>query len=330
MINPSICVALHSFTKSRPAPTRRKPPDNAPVPHHHGPCRCAGGVPAQPGAEAEKCPRRAFAGIRARGGLLQTKMVHCSAPLRHAAADCGCTGASDTLPPRAGTGPAMVEEAAVSLAIFDLDETLIGGDSDQLWGRYLASVGAVDGERFVRTNRAFHLQYRAGTLDIDAYLRFAMSPLAAHPLERLHNWRLQFVATRIRPLLLPKARELVERHRAAGDTLLIITATNRFVTEPIAELFGVPNLLATEPEFTDGRYTGQPTGIPCFAEGKVLRLDAWLEETGHDLAGSWFYSDSRNDIPLLSRVDHPVAVDPDPVLAEHAQARGWPQLSLRD
>ncbi len=217
----------------------------------------------------------------------------------------------------------------MSLAIFDLDNTLLGGDSDYLWGQFLVERGLVEGEAYERENQRFYDQYRAGTLDIHEFLAFMLRPLAQNPLVELLDWRARFIEAKIRPILLPQATALVERHRDAGDTLLIITATNRFITEPIAEMLGVPHLLATEPEFVDGRYTGRPVGIPCFQHGKVERLDAWLVETGHDLAGSWFYSDSRNDLPLLGRVTYPVAVDPDDVLARHAREHGWPIRSLR-
>lgn len=217
----------------------------------------------------------------------------------------------------------------MSLAIFDLDNTLLGGDSDYLWGRFLIEQGLVDGEVYERENQRFYDQYRAGTLDIYEFLAFMLRPLAETPLAELLGWRAQFMAEKIQPILLPKATALLDRHRAAGDTLLIITATNRFITEPIAEQLGVPHLLATEPEFADGRYTGRSFGIPCFQQGKVERLQEWLAETGHDLAESWFYSDSHNDLPLLDQVTYPVAVDPDATLAEHAQERGWPIISLR-
>jgi len=217
----------------------------------------------------------------------------------------------------------------MSLAIFDLDNTLLGGDSDYLWGRFLIEQGLVDGEVYERENQRFYDQYRAGTLDIYEFLAFMLRPLAETPLAELLGWRAQFMVEKIQPILLPKATELLDRHRAAGDTLLIITATNRFITEPIAERLGVPHLLATEPEFADGRYTGRSFGIPCFQQGKVERLQEWLAETGHDLAESWFYSDSHNDLPLLDQVTYPVAVDPDATLAEHAQERGWPIISLR-
>ena len=217
----------------------------------------------------------------------------------------------------------------MSLAIFDLDNTLLADDSDYLWGRFLVEQGIVDGDAYERDNQQFFDQYRAGTLDIQAFLTFMLRPLAEHPLEQLLAWRTQFIEEKIRPILLPKAMELLARHRADGDTLLIITATNRFLTGPIAELFDVPNLLATEAEFADGGYTGHPVGIPCFQHGKVERLNLWLAETGHTLDQSWFYSDSRNDLPLLSQVTYPVAVDPDPILADHAREHGWPIISLR-
>ncbi|MDZ7621327.1 MAG: HAD family hydrolase [Candidatus Competibacteraceae bacterium] len=218
----------------------------------------------------------------------------------------------------------------MSLAIFDLDNTLLGDDSDYLWGQFLIEQGLVDGEDYERENQRFYDAYRAGTLDIQEFLTFMLRPLAEHPLENLLAWRARFIEDKIRPILLPKALELLARHRNAGDTLLIITATNRFITAPIAELLDVPHLLATEVEFADGRYTGRSFGIPCFQHGKVERLSEWLAETGHDLDRSWFYSDSHNDLPLLGRVRYPVAVDPDAVLAQHAQERGWPILSLRE
>jgi len=217
----------------------------------------------------------------------------------------------------------------MTLAIFDLDNTLLEGDSDYLWGQFLIEQGLVNGAHYERENQRFYEEYRAGTLDIHAFLAFMLQPLAEHPLAELLAWRAQFMEEKIQPILLPKASELVDRHRVAGDTLLIITATNRFITAPIAEQLGVPHLLASEPEFIDGRYTGRSTGIPCFQHGKVKRLDAWLEETGGDLAESWFYSDSHNDLPLLSRVTYPVAVDPDATLAGHAEEHSWPIISLR-
>lgn len=217
----------------------------------------------------------------------------------------------------------------MALAIFDLDNTLLAGDSDYLWGRFLASRGIVDGDAYERENERFYRDYQAGTLDIDAFLRFSLRPLRENPRARMEALRARFVAEHIEPIMLPAARELIATHRAAGDTLLIVTATNAFVTAPIAERFGVPHLIATLPEERDGAYTGEVEGVPSFREGKVIRLEAWLAERKLDLGGSAFYSDSHNDIPLLERVDRPIAVDPDAQLRETAEARGWTILSLR-
>ncbi|KAA3627694.1 MAG: HAD family hydrolase [Proteobacteria bacterium] len=218
----------------------------------------------------------------------------------------------------------------MALAIFDLDNTLIGGDSDYLWGRFLAERGIVDGEAYERENLRFYEEYQAGKLDILEFLRFSLRPLAENEPECLERWRNEFVDQMIRPIQLPAAQALIERHRGAGDTLIIITATNRFVTEPIAQLLGIPHLLATEPELIDGRYTGNVVGPPCFQHGKITQLQKWLTATGHDLDDSWFYSDSHNDLPLLELVDHPVAVDPDEPLTRHARHHHWPVVTLRD
>jgi HAD superfamily hydrolase (TIGR01490 family) len=217
----------------------------------------------------------------------------------------------------------------MSLAIFDLDNTLLAGDSDYLWGLYLARQGAVDRDYYEQENERFYQEYREGRLDIREFLAFSLAPWATHGREQLEAWRESFVEQEIEPIITPKARELVERHRRAGDTLMIITATNAFVTAPIAERFEIPHLIATEPEQANDAYTGRVAGIPSFREGKVQRLDQWLSEHGENLDNSWFYSDSHNDLPLLERVTHPIAVDPDAQLAETAEARGWPTLSLR-
>lgn len=215
------------------------------------------------------------------------------------------------------------------LAIFDLDNTLIGGDSDYLWGRFLVEQGIVDADHYERENQRFYDEYKAGSLDILEFLRFSLKPLAEHDLKTLQGWHRQFMQEKIEPIMLPKAQELLQKHRDQGDFLLIITATNHFVTAPIAERLGVDDMLATEPQRVEGRYTGEVEGIPCFQQGKVERLEQWLAHTGHNLADSWFYSDSHNDLPLLERVSHPVAVDADDILTEHARLKGWPQLSLR-
>lgn len=217
----------------------------------------------------------------------------------------------------------------MGLAIFDLDHTLLDGDSDYLWGRFLVENGVVDGDAYARENQRYYEEYSAGTLDIHEYLAFALHPLANHEPEQLNAWRKRFLEDKIRPIMLPKAIDLLDRHRRSNDTLLIITATNRFVTEPIAQAFGVPQILATEPEMARGRYTGRPVGVPCFQGGKVIRLKRWLNESGHTLEDSWFYSDSHNDIPLLEHVTHPVAVDPDDTLKGHAEQRGWTIITLR-
>jgi HAD superfamily hydrolase (TIGR01490 family) len=217
----------------------------------------------------------------------------------------------------------------VSLAIFDLDETLLAGDSDYLWGKFLVDEGIVDRAYYESENERFFRQYKEGGLDIHEWLAFQLRPLAEHETDILHALRGRFLETVIAPILLPAARELVESHRARGHRLLIITATNSFITRPIADLLGIEALLASEPEFVDGRYTGAVAGIPSFREGKVVRLHAWLEDHDIGLTDSWFYSDSHNDLPLLELVTHPVAVDPDPILARTAADRGWPVISLR-
>ena len=214
------------------------------------------------------------------------------------------------------------------LAIFDLDHTLLAGDSDYLWGRYLVRHGLVDGDDYERRNRQYYEEYLAGTLDILAFCRFSLAPLAAHPLTRLLALRERFIDEEIRPIVAGGAPALLDRHRAGADTLLITTATNRFVTEPIAALLGVPHLIATDPEFIGGRYTGEVAGIPNFREGKVVRLKAWREAQPTVYTGSICYSDSRNDIPLLESGDEAVAVDPDPQLRAEAGRRGWPVISL--
>lgn len=217
----------------------------------------------------------------------------------------------------------------MALALFDLDNTLLGGDSDYLWGRFLAERNIVDDRQYQIANERFYREYEAGILDIQAFLAFALKPLTEHPPEQLEHWHRDFMQEKIEPIILPDALDLVAQHRHAGDTTLIITATNSFVTAPIARRFGVDQLLATEPERVHGRYSGRVQGIPCFQDGKVKRLQAWMDEHGHSLVGSHFYSDSRNDLPLLELVSHPVAVDPDPVLRTEAERRGWPVISLR-
>lgn len=216
----------------------------------------------------------------------------------------------------------------MALAIFDLDHTLLSGDSDHAWGQYLVDRNLVDPADHQRRNDYFYEQYKAGTLDIHEYLSFALKPLTEHPLTLMLEERTAFLKDRIAPLISQKSRDLIAKHKAAGDTLLIITATNGFVTYPIAELLGIEHIIAPEPELIDGTYTGKIVGIPSFQQGKVTRLNGWLEQQQLDLQGSYFYSDSHNDLPLLEVVDHPVAVDPDDTLKARAEQQGWPIISL--
>ena len=220
----------------------------------------------------------------------------------------------------------------MQLACFDLDNTLLATDSDHEWGQFLIDLGVRDRARHTAANDRFYADYQAGTLDIEAFLAYQLAPLAEHSLEQLDAWHRQFMRERILPRVARSARKLVQQHREAGHTLVIVTATNAFVTAPIAREFGIEHLIATEPEQLDGRYTGRYAGVPSFREGKVTRLEQWLALQGQGLdtlAESWFYSDSRNDLPLLERVTHPVAVDPDPALEAVAHQRRWPVISLR-
>jgi len=220
----------------------------------------------------------------------------------------------------------------VNLVLFDLDNTLLNGDSDFEWAQFLIEQGVLDRELFEAKNLAFYEQYKAGTLDIHEFLDFQLKPLSRHSRKVLNGWRDDFMWTKVRGMISTSAQELVARHRTAGDVCVIITATNSFVTSPIAREFGVEHLIATEPEEKDGEFTGSVTGVPCFREGKVTRLESWLEQHNWGwgtFAASFFYSDSLNDLPLLGKVSHPVAVDPDATLRKHAEQHGWPILTLR-
>jgi len=217
----------------------------------------------------------------------------------------------------------------MKLAIFDLDNTLLAGDSDYLWGQFLVQRGLVDAEAYDRANRDFYAQYKDGTLDIHEFLRFSLKPLTEHPAETLHRLRTEFVDEAIRPIVSEASLSLVANHKDSGYRTLILTATNRFITAPIAELFGVDALLATTPEMKNGRYTGRVIDTPTFREGKITALDGWLAAQNKPVAETSFYSDSLNDLPLLERVDRPFAVDPDDTLHAEAEARDWPILSLR-
>ena len=218
----------------------------------------------------------------------------------------------------------------MALALFDLDNTLLAGDSDYLWGVFLGEEGVVDPAYYARENERFYQEYREGRLDIFEFLEFSLAPLAQHSMQELQTLHQRFMQTKIEPLIQDAALELVDKHRQRGDQLLVITATNAFVTRPIVERFGIQQLIATEPEQIAGRYTGRVAGIPAFREGKVKRLENWLQQHRMNLQDSWFYSDSHNDLPLLERVDHPVAVDPDTTLEQLAIQRNWPILRLHN
>lgn len=219
-----------------------------------------------------------------------------------------------------------------NLALFDLDNTLLAGDSDYNWSLFLIGEGLLDAEQHQARNEQFYQDYKNGCLDIYAFLKFQLLPLSQHPkvfLDQLHEKYMQQV---IRPMMTPKAQALVDQHKAQGDLCLVITATNSFVTRPIAAAYGIDHLIGTDPEMVDGQYTGGVSGIPSFQQGKVTRLNAWLAERGKTLADyekSYFYSDSHNDLPLMKLVTHPVAVDADPTLTSYAQTHGWPIISLR-
>ncbi len=215
------------------------------------------------------------------------------------------------------------------LALFDLDNTLLGGDSDHAWGDYLCERGILDAVAYKARNDDFYQDYLAGTLNLTDYLNFSLEILGRTEMAQLDEWHRDFMRDCIEPIILPKAEALLAKHREAGDKLLVITATNRFVTAPIVARLGVETLLATECEVIEGRYSGRTTDIPCFREGKVTRLNLWLQETGFNLDDSYFYSDSLNDLPLLEIVANPVAVDPDPKLRAEAESRGWPVITLR-
>ena len=217
----------------------------------------------------------------------------------------------------------------MTLAIFDLDNTLIGGDSDNLWGQFLCENGLVESDDFALRNEQFYRDYQQGNLDVDAYLRFALQPLANQPMETLDSWHRDFMKSKIEPIVLPRAIALIERHRAMDHRLLIVTATNEFITRPIADRLNIEDMLACEAEIVDGQYTGKPIGVPSYHDGKVTRLKSWLAQRGGDMEGAYFYSDSHSDLPLLEIVDNPVAVDPDDKLRDRANEKSWPIISLR-
>ena len=221
----------------------------------------------------------------------------------------------------------------MDLILFDLDNTLLAGDSDYEWAQYLIEKGVRDREQHEAKNLHFYETYKAGTLDIYEFLDYQLKPLASYPQKKLKKWREEYVATRIVPIMTAKARALVSAALLQTEYVLIITATNRFVTETIATEFGIKYLIGTEPEEINGEFTGKVAGTPSFREGKITRLEEWLQARGlglHSFGTTRFYSDSLNDLPLLNKVKEPIAVDPDETLRAHAVERGWPVISLRD
>ena len=217
----------------------------------------------------------------------------------------------------------------MKLALFDLDNTLLDGDSDYAWAQFLIEEGVLHADEYNAKNEWFYERYKDGTLDIHEFLDFQLAPLARHPRAQLDAWHAEFMQRKVRPMILPGAPQLIATHSDALTA--IVTATNRFITRPIADELGVRDLIATDIEEVDGAFTGKPRGMPTFREGKIARVNEWLASRGHRLEDfeSWFYSDSLNDLPLLERVTHPVAVDPDATLRAHASERQWPIISLR-
>jgi len=218
----------------------------------------------------------------------------------------------------------------MSLAMFDLDNTLIGGDSDYLWGEFLCEKGIIeDTASFQKMNEYFYQQYEVGKLDIYAWAEFSFKVLTEYSIDELNDLRQNFIHQKIEPIFLDKAQSCINQHKENGDTVLVITASNTFITAPIAEMHGINHLLATEPEFKDGRFTGKVSGVPCFQSGKIDNLMPWIEKHNKNLKGSYFYSDSHNDLPLLELVDNPVAINGDPRLTSTANKNGWPNLDWR-
>jgi len=223
----------------------------------------------------------------------------------------------------------------MNLALFDLDHTLMPGDSDHEWGRFMVRLGMVEEAGFARAHEQFYADYKAGTLDIHAYLRLMLGSIAKYSRAQLADRHAQFMREVIAPMILPPAVELVRSHQKNGDLCCMITATNAFVTVPIGAAFGIENVIASEAETEDGSpggaYTGEPAGLPSFREGKVVRTEAWLKSLGKDWSSfqrTYFYSDSLNDIPLLEKVTDPVATNPDDTLRAFALQKGWRILEL--
>lgn len=218
----------------------------------------------------------------------------------------------------------------MALAIFDLDNTLIAGDSDHSWGEFLVDQNIVDRQYYKKMNDKFYADYESGCLDIFAYLQFSVEPLTKLPLEKLQSLHQQFMREVIDPMKLDKANDLINRHRQAGDRLLVITSTNRFIVEPICKSLGINEIIATDLEIIDNKYTGKVMGTPTFKEGKVERFNQWLKQQKESDNESYFYSDSINDMPMLMQVAYPIAVDPDPALRMEAESRSWEIISLRN
>ena len=216
------------------------------------------------------------------------------------------------------------------LAIFDLDNTLIGGDSDYLWGEFLCDQGIIsDRDSFQKMNDYFYQQYEIGKLDIYAWAEFSFKVLTEYSLDELNKLRQDFIDTKIKPIFLEKAQDCIDTHKKNGDPVLVITASNTFITKPVVEMYGIEHLLATEPEFKSGRFTGKVSGVPCYQSGKIDNLMPWLEQHNASLNGSYFYSDSHNDLPLLELVDNPIAVNSDKVLTSVAEEKGWQVFNWR-
>lgn len=211
----------------------------------------------------------------------------------------------------------------MALALFDLDQTLLAGDSDFLWGEFLSEVKAVDAQAYQTQNKYFFDQYKLGRLDIGEYLAFTLAVLKKYPPQQLDIWHQQFMVAKIQPILLPKAQAVVDFHKAQNDTVVVITATNDFITKPIIKAYGIEHLIATKVEKNAEGYTGKVKGVPCFQAGKITNLKSWLADKSLSLKGSYFYSDSHNDLPLLELVDNPIAVNADAQLSAIAQAKNW-------
>ncbi|MDI1309731.1 MAG: HAD-IB family hydrolase [Methylotenera sp.] len=220
-----------------------------------------------------------------------------------------------------------------NLALFDLDNTLLAGDSDYNWSLFLISEGLLDAKTHQDRNEQFYQDYKNGSLNITEFLAFQLKPLSEHSKKFLDELHVKYMDKVIRPMMTKKAQTLVDKHKAAGDLCVIITATNSFVTKPIATAYGIEHLLGSDPEMVNGEYTGGVTGVPTFKEGKVIRLNQWLEARASKLSDyevSYFYSDSHNDLPLMQLVTNPVAVDADEILTAYAKEQAWPEISLRD